>query len=124
MGSGERHAAALTAIDLAEKDARAILVTAQQVQLTLSEPKLLGTFQPGWGAWPAVEKVLWLRLAGLEGRRRILDRHAPDRIGNCSRCVDVDEEAGPYAGQEFVNAVTFPCPDWLDAAAGLEVPGA
>lgn len=44
----------------------------------------------------------------LAGRRRILDRHRPE----------VDRASGPWCLHP-VTALRWPCPDYLDAAAGL-----
>lgn len=46
---------------------------------------------------------------GLEGRRRIIQRHAPAGPADCEQC-----------GRDSWNAPVWPCPDWLDATAGLE----
>lgn len=52
----------------------------------------------------------------LAGRRRILERHAPEHANNgaliCSRCLD---------DHGYPDPSDWPCPDYRDAAAGLGV---
>lgn len=54
---------------------------------------------------------LTMTLDGLEGRRRILQRHAP-----CLGCGPGYEHDEP---QDHAAGTVWPGPDWRDAAAGL-----
>lgn len=78
-----------------------------------------GFFMLTAGEWHGPDAALVAALrnaagAQLAARRRVLERHAPNPCGatiDCARCID---------GQE--NPEPFPCPDYLDAEAGLVMP--
>lgn len=62
-------------LDETEHKARQLMRTAQDVHKKLREPKNLGRWAPGWGAWPAVEALCAQMLRDVEAGRRILARH-------------------------------------------------
>lgn len=109
------RAAARHAGNLAAVDALLVLVL---------EDAAAGWTPPGpifdqAAARSALLVAFWPNLtAQLEARRRVLERHQPD-VGitgdcwpiDCSRCFDAQE-----------NALSFPCEDYEDAAAGLVMP--
>lgn len=55
-----------------EDAARKLLRWAQEFRLELQSPKLLGTVQIGWGAWPYVERLCRQALDDCEAKRRIV----------------------------------------------------
>ncbi len=58
----------------------------------------------------------------LRGRRSILMRHAP-HDGRCTSCLEWCECIEGARVEDCAHGNTpWPCPDWRDAAAGLEVP--
>lgn len=90
-----------------ERVARMLLAEAQNVELTLKEPKNLGKYMPGWTLWPDVQRMAWDRLAQVAATRRIIAEHEPtldtvewphdqDGKGNafvCRRCQNAEHTA-------------------------------
>lgn len=72
------------ALDSAEHQALEFLAEVQRVSLELQEPKLLGSYQPGWYSWPKVEALVTDRirlvardralLADLDEAQKAMDR--------------------------------------------------
>jgi hypothetical protein len=58
-----------------EKAARELLRIAQDVQLQLEEPALLGKHIPGWYSWPAVEAMAWRAIRDAVNLREVLDHY-------------------------------------------------
>lgn len=98
------------ALDGAAGRARALLVQAQRVSLTLKEPRLLGREIPGWHEWPDVEAMCARELRSIERDRALIERHKPELSGS--------GEPGLWcAGCDSNYEQVAECPELLAAAA-------
>lgn len=132
--AADRHArnlAALGALLALEAAASAVPWRAQRVpgtydrgvdvaelhEVNQAAPRGFFMLTPGEWHGPDAALVAALRNGAneaLQARVRVLERHRPDPAGatiDCARCLDAQE-----------NPVPFPCPDYLDAEAGLVMP--
>jgi hypothetical protein len=73
--TGDRVTALRARADEDEKAARDLLRIAQDVQLKLEEPRLLGREIPGWYSWPAVEAMAWRAIRDAVNLREVLDHY-------------------------------------------------
>lgn len=95
-----------------EERARSLQRRAQDTQLTLRDPKLLGLYIPGWHDWPDVEVMAAHLLAECEAKRRIVEEHPFEHAGmpyqaySCRTCVNPEERDG-YPDEW--TAASWPC---------------
>jgi hypothetical protein len=115
------HRAITTAIERTRRMHR----IAQETQLMLQEPRLLGRPVPGWFEWVEIETMMAAADRGLAEDLAILQRHAVATLGDAARSVSLEQ----FADVEYCPACRasgWPCEEVLSLAQrhAVEAPDA